>query len=330
MAENKFSCAPQHGGQQGTVCIDANRILDCCRDRDCFENARVMLTCYGNEVIEHTSNVRIKDACIAWTYIGIEPIPFNRGFYAIDIKFYIKIVAEACLGPGRTQEFDGITVLEKKVVLFGGESNAHVFRSTHASTDFCAEPQVCEQNTTAPEAVIEVVDPIILGVKVLDNPGECSCCCCCCSCADVPETANRMLSGPVTEPHDGGRYLAVSIGLFSIIRLMRPAQYLIGATEYTVPDKECVATEENDPCSLFRTMSFPTEEFNTGYFPVNNAPGCGMSALSSLTPNVARNDGRGNCREGGRDNCRDNCRDNFRDGGDRRCGCGCLGDGSKH
>ena len=35
--------------------------------------------------------VRAKNACISSTYIGIDPVKFNKGFYAVTIKFYIKI-----------------------------------------------------------------------------------------------------------------------------------------------------------------------------------------------------------------------------------------------
>jgi len=54
MAENKFPCGFS-GNSRETVCIDTNRVLDSCRDRDCFERVRVYLSCYGNEVLEHTA-----------------------------------------------------------------------------------------------------------------------------------------------------------------------------------------------------------------------------------------------------------------------------------
>ena len=60
----------------------------------------------------------------------------------------------------------------------------------------------------------------------------------------------------------GGHILLVSFGIFSIIRLIRPAQYLIHASEYVIPDKECVAAAEDDPCAIFRSLSFPTREFS--------------------------------------------------------------------
>ena len=56
--ENRFSCGG--AGGKDTVCIETNRILDSCRDRDCFENVRVYLTDIGNDIIERTGNVRTK------------------------------------------------------------------------------------------------------------------------------------------------------------------------------------------------------------------------------------------------------------------------------
>ena len=58
--------------------------------------------------------------------------------------------------------------------------------------------------------------------------------------------------------------LVVSLGFFSVVRIERPAQFLINAVEYCVPDKECVVAEENDPCKLFRNMAFPVNEFSPG------------------------------------------------------------------
>lgn len=269
MAESKFSC--NGSGGRETVCIEANRILDSCRDRDCFENVRVLLSEFGNDIVNHTSVIRTKSACIAWTQIGISPIPFNRGFFTVDIRFYVKLGLEACVGNGRAQEFEGIAVLEKKVVLFGGESNVSMFKSNPDASDYCALPEPCCCTPNTPMAIVEVVDPIVLSTKVLENPAECCCCCCCC---DIPRHVCGSLDGDLCEPADNGRYLAVSIGIFSIIRIVRPAQYLIQATEYAVPDKECVAAEESSPCQLFRHMAFPIAEFNPPAFPITGGNGC--------------------------------------------------------
>jgi len=98
MSDNRFSSCGSlgngcgKGGDTRTVCIETNRILDSCRDRDCYENVQVFLTDLGREIIEHTTQVRVKDACIAWTYIGIDPVQFNRGFYTIHVRFYVKLI----------------------------------------------------------------------------------------------------------------------------------------------------------------------------------------------------------------------------------------------
>ncbi|MBE6694362.1 MAG: hypothetical protein E7589_06335 [Ruminococcaceae bacterium] len=267
MAENRFSspagCHKDCG--KDTVCVETNRILDSCRDRDCFENVKVFLTDAGEDVISRTTQVRVKESCVAWTYIGIDPVQFNRGFYTVNIRFYIKLVFEGCVC-GHTREFDGIAVLEKKVVLFGGESNVSIFKSSVDSSAFCSEPEPCYKERTVPCAVVEVVDPVILDVDVLEERAHPPICCCCCA-GDVPESIQGCLSSPlyVEADNDGNgcerRILVVSIGLFSLVRLVRPAQYLINAAEFVIPDKECVPAEHNDPCAIFKNMPFPITEF---------------------------------------------------------------------
>ena len=259
MGENRFPCgSANQSPSRETIAIETNRILDSCRDRDCYEDVAVILTDFGNDVIQHTTNVRAKDACIAWTNISIEPVRFNRGFYAVNIKFYIKICFEACVGNGRSQEFDGIAVLEKRVILYGSESNVSIFKSSPDTSDYCAVPKLCCAGKNVPIAVVEVVDPIILNVKVREHD---HCCKCCCSCDDIPDGIASTLSGSLVCTDEDGRYLTVSLGIFSVVRIVRPAQYLINASEYCVPDKECVSAEDDDPCSIFRQMAFPTSEF---------------------------------------------------------------------
>ncbi|MBQ9086566.1 MAG: hypothetical protein IJY47_05210 [Clostridia bacterium] len=276
MSDNRFSCgSSDRGGRSEMVCIETNRILDSCRDRDCFEDVKVLLTDFGNDILEHTTNIRAKNACIAWTYIGIDPVKFNRGFYSVTIKFYVKITFEACLCGGRSQEFDGVAVLEKKVILYGSESNVSMFKSNPDASDYCSVPEPCCSSKNVPIAIVEVVDPMVLNVKVRE-PEECCGCCCCCN--DIPEGVSSRMNGTLRDTE--GRYLTVSLGIFSVVRIVRPAQYLINATEYCVPDKECVSNEEDNPCAIFRTMAFPTAEFcPPGYHPPkgdhNGKCGCG-------------------------------------------------------
>ena len=121
MPDNRI-CSNPHNREN--ICIDTYRVLDSCRDKDCFENVKVYLTNFGEEIIERTSTIRATCAKIVSAYIDVSEIPFNRGFYQLDIKIYVKISFEACLSQGNIQEFEGIAVVEKKVVLFGSEGNA--------------------------------------------------------------------------------------------------------------------------------------------------------------------------------------------------------------
>ena len=268
MAENRFPCSPTSSARdRDTVCIETNRVLDSCRDRDCFENVRVYLSCYGNELLERTGAIRAKCAKIIWTYIGIDPIQFNRGFYAVTIRFYVKITFEACVGGGRSQDIEGIAVLEKRVILYGGESNVNIFKSSGCNNDFCALPKpVCEEHNV-PTAIVEVVNPVLLNTKIVEKVSDCNCCCCCCQENDLPEAVLSTLEAPLMFEDNGnesGRYLVVSLGIFSVVRIVRPAQYLIQATEYCIPEKECHPVEEDDPCRVFRNMPFPVSEFGAG------------------------------------------------------------------
>lgn len=266
MAENRFPCASS-GSSRDTVCIETNRVLDSCRDRDCFENVRVYLSEFGNEVLERTGAIRARSASVVWTYIGIDPIQFNRGFHSVTIRFYVKLGFEACIGNGRSQELEGIAVLEKRVILYGGESNVNIFKSRGTTDDFCGchKPECGEKNV--PTAIVEVVDPVLLGTKIVEKASECNCCCCCCE-NDLPESVLSSLEAPLcfddhtyTQESGSGRYLTVSLGIFSEVRIVRPAQYLIQATEYCIPEKECAPVEEDDPCRVFRNMPFPANEF---------------------------------------------------------------------
>ena len=108
-----------------------------------------------------------------------------------------------------------------------------------------------------PTAIVEAVDPIILNAKVREEDD--GCCCCCCCCGDVPQHIANNMNGQLCD--SDGKFLTVSLGLFSVVRIVRPAQYLIHATEYCVPDKICVSAEDDNPCAVFRSMAFPTSEF---------------------------------------------------------------------
>lgn len=244
---------------KGTVCIDTYRVLDCCRDRDCFENARVYLSAFGEEILANATNVRTRNAPLLWAYVGVDEVPFNGGFYQITVRYYILIECEACLGLGKSQNFAGIAVAEKDVILYGGEGRA-VSYSSSPENDYCGIGNLDTAGNNDPVAYVETVDPVILGSKV-----ECACNCGCTCTAneaiDFPDNIRERLDGEIVQSNEG-LHLYVSLGIFSVVRIQRPAQLLIQATDYSVPDKECTpATNDDDPCSLFRTIAFPVGQF---------------------------------------------------------------------
>lgn len=280
MQENRNAsfCGSQAGNTQGcgggTVCIDTMRILDSCRDRDCFEDTRVYLTCTGEEILQNSTNVRTRSAKLVCAYVGVDEVPFNNGFYQIRIRYYIEVEFEACLGVGRSQCFKGICVLEKEVILYGGEGRAVTFTS-ETTGGYCGSCKM-DIGTNDPIAVVETVDPIVLGTRV----AECGCGCTCGDYAEIPEGVRNSLGEELVTTSTCPRIL-VSLGIFSVIRMERPAQLLIHATDYSVPDKECNSATNNDnPCALFRTIAFPISQFRGTEHPTDipttkNHGGCG-------------------------------------------------------
>ena len=277
MQENRNNANGLCFDGRGTVCIDTMRVLDCCRDRDCFEDTRVYLSEEGECVINNATGVRLKCAKLVCAYVGVDPIAFNRGFYRVTVRYYVKVEGEGCVGIGKSQNFYGIAVLEKEVILYGGEGSLVSFSSSPENS-FCSACRTDNRTDDSPIAVVETVEPIILGQKVVD----CSCQCGCCenTTVELPESVCCCIDGNICTGSQGAR-LYVSFGIFSVIRILRPAQLLIQATDYSVPDKECTpASCDENPCALFRTMAFPVNQFKTTAAPVREQSsgkggGCG-------------------------------------------------------
>lgn len=259
------------------VILDVNRVLDSCRDKDCFEDVKVFLTPEGQEIIEKTGNVRVKCTEVIWTALTLDEVKFSRGFYSVDVRFYVRLTFEACVCVGKVSEFSGLAVCDKKVILYGGEGNVSVFRSSEDGNGFCKNPFLEKKGNNLPFAVCEVAEPIALGVRVVKYEDRCGCVCC--YAEEIPESVCSFFDGDLCDMDgDGQRELLVSLGFFSVIRLERPGQYLVNASECCVPKKEC-SFDDLDPCSVFRHMDFPVGEFCSGYGSYEHgkkdAPKCG-------------------------------------------------------
>lgn len=267
---NSFGCKEK-------VCIQTDKIYDSCRSKECIESMRVYLTETGQEIIDRAIDVRCRKSEIIWVFSDVEKMPFNRGYYTVELTFFFRVTLEAYTGVSRPVIVEGLATFGKKVVLFGSEGSAKIFTSKYKEDSF--DPQLW-QKTNMPKAVVEVVDPICLGARVVDSDDPqnrftdddldiCS----------IPECVQRVFEDRFVASREQQRKVYISLGLFTIIKLERNVQLLIPAYDFCIPDKECVASTPDDPCELFENICFPVDEF---FPPVEEAwdNNCGCSFAS--------------------------------------------------
>lgn len=277
MAES-FTTFPSQEGRDNfreAVCIDAFRVYDSCADKDCLEKLRVLFTDAGQHVIDQATAVRLRNVDVVTTWVNLEPVPFQKGFYSVDMTFFFEAHLEAGITPtAPSVNVSGICIFNKKVILYGSEGNVKIFGS-----DTTPNPLDSSHSSAKnlPRAVVQVADPVGLAAKLCD-PREC----CHEICCRVPESICRRYGGDfVYKP--SGKSVAVTIGLFTIVQVERNVQMLIPAYDFCIPEKQCV-TSSDDPCDLFNRIEFPTNEFfppkvldtNDGFESGNNC-GCGYS-----------------------------------------------------
>lgn len=248
-------------GIREAVCIHTKKVTDACRDKDCVENLRVYLTRESQAILDRCATARARCVDLIHTSIQVEAVPYNTGFFTLDITFFYRVVADVTLGGTRPTTVYGLAVFSKRALLFGGDGSAKVF--TNRMCD-CKS----SRSSSMPQAVVEVVDPMVLDSSVVDS---CSCGCCSCDLPEIPECVlcwfddELVLSGEC-------RRLLVTIGQFSIIRLERDTQLLIPAFDYCIPTKVCSETGAvggaESPCDIFGKIEFPVDAF----FPSRNEP----------------------------------------------------------
>lgn len=235
------------------VCINTRKIMDSCRDKDCVEELRVFPTRCSVPYIENAFSVRPRCAKLIHINVSVNEICLNRGYYTVDITYFYDVIGETFPA---NQTVRGLAVFDKRVMLFGGEGKVKSF-----SSDECCPSSGGEM----PIAVVNAVDPIALHMNIVDNPiaenGN--------EQRDIPESVCGMFPEELVVS-TCGRQLYVTLGQFSIVRLERDTQLLIPAYDYCMPDKECVGSSEDDPCTMFSRISFPVDEF----FPPDSECSC--------------------------------------------------------
>lgn len=247
---------PVHDGAciREAVCVHTRKVYDSCKDKDCIEDLRLYPTAESQRYIENAVSVRAKSAKLLYVTIDVEEITFNRGYYTVDVRYFYKIVGDAYTLINRPNEICGLAVFDKRVILFGSEGNAKIFTS---NTVLGGLDQQSIERTNLPMAVVEAVDPIVLSMKLVDinehSHRDCDV-------AEIPAFIADTFDNDLLLDRSC-RIVLVTLGQFSIIKLERNSQLLIPAYDYCMPDKECIGSNEDDPCSLFARINFPVDEF---------------------------------------------------------------------
>ncbi len=256
------------------VCIQVEKIYDSCKEKDCIEDARVYFKDPDkvNWIVSHAINVKARRAEVVRVFADVEEVPFKRGFFTVDIKFFIKVTLDFFVprhsGGIKIITIPGIVLFDKKVILFGSEGNVKIFKSHFREHENDYNGDSALQQDNLPIAKVEVAEPIALNARiaeVLENANDEDC--------DrvLPKVVSNMLESVDFDETDlvtdDTRHLVIvrqvvaTIGLFSIVKLARLVQLLIPAFDFCVPNKRCVASTDEEPCELFETIDFPIDEF---------------------------------------------------------------------
>ncbi len=239
-------------GRGEAVPVKVNQVFDSCSDRDCISNVPVILD--SGELPANIQLVKCKCARVADVCMRIEPVPFNRGFYNIDLTFTfrVQILGYTC-ACDQPQLLEGTVYASKSSILYGSESNTQTFSSTGANIG--TTDTACCEVVNLPTANVQVVAPLALETKIGTVCRQ-------------PDPAQGAEGYPPTM-----RTVVMTLGLFSVIELTRPVTILVPTYDYTIPTKECNVDTET-PCAVFDKMRFPTEEFSPASLNDTNDRSC--------------------------------------------------------
>jgi hypothetical protein len=252
------------------VCIDAGRIYDSCCDKDCLTDLKVLFPeAIQRSVVDNASGVKIKSVSVLNVLTDVEPVPFNKGFFSVNMKFFFEVNAEITTTQGAVCTAIGVATAEKKAVLFGSDGNVKVFESTRNGEIL--------NNKGMPTVRVQVAEPICLDSKIVPY-------CSPCMPIKLPDCVLNYFktqSFGRCEGSDGAnqKELLVTLGVFSIVMLKRRVQMLVPCYDFCIPDKDCSQTQgaESSPCEFFAGLKFPTDEFFPPKLDLDGISGCGCN-----------------------------------------------------
>lgn len=234
------------------VCIDAGRVFDSCCDRDCLEDLRIYFCEEGQALVAEATSIKIRSAEVVDVTIDVTPVNLSHGFYSCNLTFYFVIGVDISNGPcGCPTDIRGIAVFNKTVVLCGGEGNVRTFSSDdlEEAADVC-----CCRGNVSPTATVQVATPIPLASRIgpagdiTDNL------------AAIPPCVLNFLGGCELAATTEGNAAYITIGLFTVVQLIRRVQMLVPVYDFCIPEKQCEFTADT-PCDVFRRIDFPTADF---------------------------------------------------------------------
>lgn len=109
------------------VCIDTNRVYDSVSDKNCLEDLQVTFPDDVQSIVNNCCSLKLKEVEVENVYMDVEPIPFNKGFYTVDITFFFQATFEAQMPGMSCVTITGVTTFTRKMILYGSEGNVKVF-----------------------------------------------------------------------------------------------------------------------------------------------------------------------------------------------------------
>ena len=249
------------------VCIDTNRVYDSVSDKNCLEDLQVTFPDDVQSIVNNCCSLKLKEVEVENVYMDVEPIPFNKGFYTVDITFFFQATFEAQMPGMSCVTITGVTTFTRKMILYGSEGNVKVF---------CSDQNGTNQNGGMPKVCLQVSAPVALGCRIVDCNTGCgnSCGCCnpcnpCNPCDCQTDCGCNTSCGCNNSCNSCGsqRQVLITIGIFIIVQMERRVQMLMPAYDFCIPTKEPEAPTTGDPCELFKKIKFPTDSF----FPPNSS-----------------------------------------------------------
>ena len=259
---NQAGTACDLRGIREAVCVHTDKISDSCLAKDCIEDLQVYLTVPSQQALDCAVSAKARYVELLHVGVHVETVPYSTGYYTVDLTFYYRVIADASAAGGRPTTVTGLAIFSKRLVMFGGETSARSFSSRSGVSCLCKQ---AIQAGNVPEAIVEVVDPMILGSRVQE---VCNCNCCPPSPPVIPEAILGCFEEQLVLDGESKRLL-VTIGQFSIARLERSTQLLIPTFDYCIPSKTCKnvgSSNPESPCEVFGQIEFPMDAF----FPSKN------------------------------------------------------------